>query len=141
MAFPLRSLSWAFVTIVSTAALLYSIAQPEAAAPILGVVLFALYVGLLCEAILDVTTRRDLRLGQRLAWLAICIFLLPLVPVMAAVYFMLGRRRTAMLLAPRPKPGDEGDGAASAPGFRRVAHRPYSVRAGATRALRLRLSR
>lgn len=142
MAFPFRSLSWALVTIVCTAALLYSIARPEAAAPILGVVLFALYVGLLCEAILDVTMRPDLRMAQRLAWIGLCLFLLPLVPVMAGVYFLLGRRRSAELLAREDGPEEGADGGGAARGaLRRVAHRPYSVRAGAARALRLRMSR
>ena len=137
MAFPLRSLSWALVTIVSTGALLSSIVRPEAAVPILGVVLFALYVGLLCEAILDVTTRDDLRMRQRLAWLALCIFLLPLVPVMAGVYFLLGRRRTAQLLAAaEPEaPAEAG------PRPRRLPHRLQGVRADAARALRLRAGR
>ena len=123
MAFPFRSLSWALVTIVSVAALLTSIFRPDAAGPILGVVLFALYVGLLCEAILDVTTRDDLRMRQRVAWLFLCILVVPLVPLMAGLYFLMGRRRTALLLA-----GGEAPGAAAAgPEAGRVAHRLYTV--------------
>lgn len=121
MAFPLRSLSWALVTIVSVAALLTSIIRPDVAAPVLGVVLFALYVGLLCEAILDITTRQDLLLRQRLAWLALCILVVPLVPVVAGLYFLMGRRRTALLLAGPPAEASGSD----AP--RRVAHRFYTV--------------
>ena len=98
MAFPFRTLSWALVTIAAVGALLASVFRPEAAAPILGVTLFALYVGLVTEAILDVTSRDDLSMGQRAAWLAICILVLPLLPVMAAVYFLMGRRQSALLV-------------------------------------------
>lgn len=120
MAFPLRTLSWALVTIVSVAALLASIFRPDAAGPILGVVLFALYVGLVTEAILDVTSRDDISLRQRVAWLALVILVLPLVPVMAGAYFLLGRRQTALLVggprAGRPEPWAG-----------RVPHRAYTI--------------
>lgn len=120
MASPLRTLSWALVTIVCVAALLFSIFRPEAAGPILGTVLFALYVGLVTEAILDVTSRDDLSVRQRLAWLALCILLLPLVPVMAGVYFLLGRRQSALFVGgPLPQ--------APAPWARRVPHRRYTI--------------
>ena len=120
MAFPLRTLSWALVTIVSIAALLFSIFRPEAAGPILGVVLFALYVGLVTEAILDVTGRDDLSMRQRVVWLALCILLLPLVPVMAGAYFLMGRRQTALLVGgPRERAPD--------PWARKVPHRLYTI--------------
>jgi hypothetical protein len=108
------------VTIVSVAALLASIFRPEIAAPVLGVVLFALYVGLVTEALLDVTSRDDLVLRQRVVWLALLILVLPLVPVMAGAYFLLGRRQTASMVggpkAARPEPWAG-----------RVAHRTYTV--------------
>lgn len=120
MATPLRTLSWALVTIVSIAALLLSIFRPEAAAPILGVVLFALYVGLVTEAILDVTGRDDLSMRQRAAWLALAILVLPLVPVMAGLYFLMGRRRSALLLGGPLERGPE-------PWAGRVPHRTYTI--------------
>lgn len=120
MAFPLRALSWALVIIVCVAALFVSIFRPEAARPILGTVLFALYVGLVTEAILDVTGRGDLSGKQRAVWLALCILLFPLVPVMAGVYFLLGRRQSALLVGgPLPSP--------PTPWARRVPHRRYSI--------------
>jgi uncharacterized membrane protein len=120
MGFPLRTLSWALVTIVCVAALLLSIFRPGAAAPILGAVLFALYVGLVTEALLDVTSRDDLSLRQRMGWLALVILVLPLVPVMAGAYFLLGRRQTALLVGgPRERRPEPWAG--------RVPHRRYSI--------------
>jgi hypothetical protein len=83
--------------------LAYVIGFPAMPPFFLVVVLLALAnVGLIVGACVHVLVRDDLTGVQRLVWLALSIFLTPILAVGAILYFALGRERTRVLFRDVP---------------------------------------